>query len=184
MKKFLVSAVCLLSAVCGFAQVKHGSEFEIGAGVSMYGITGSVGGVSRNAGPAAYFSYGYRFHDNVGASLKLSYKNGNCDYMTDSEPSRRVSYKGNQVEALAGVDYVMLPDRLVNLFVGAGIGGGVLFEKSNGTCDNGWYGVVGPRIGVSIWRIKLSADLCYAFDGKYGFESSMSSKVLTVGFMF
>lgn len=192
MKKLLTAAIMMMAPVLMSAQVKHGSEYELGAGVSIYGITGSVGGPSRNPGPTAYFGYGYRFHDNFNAFLKVSYKNGNgkTDHDGINGPAgaqiRNTSYRYNQMEGMAGIDYTLLPNRLVRPFVGAGIGGGVMLKnnKTSNTHHSRGYGIAGPRIGLSIWRIRLSADLCYAFDAESGFESEMSSKAFTIGFMF
>ncbi len=185
MRRLVLMAVMALFPVILSAQVKHGSEFEVGAGVSIYGITGSVGGLYRNAGPTAYLGYGYRFHDNFDALFRASYKNGNVKGWTHhSENPTYVNIKCNQVEGMLGVDYVILPSKLVRPFVGAGIGGGVLFEKMENTSYSDAYGIVGPHFGVSIWRFRLSVDLCYAFDAEYGFESDMSSKTFTLGFLF
>lgn len=185
MRRLVLMAVMALFPVILSAQVKHGSEFEVGAGVSIYGITGSVGGLSRNAGPTAYLGYGYRFHDNFDALFRASYKNGNVKGWTQhSENPTYVNAKCNQVEGMLGVDYVILPSKLVRPFVGAGIGSGVLFEKMENTSYSNAYGIVGPHFGVSIWRFRLSVDLCYAFDAEYGFESDMSSKTFTLGFLF
>lgn len=85
MRRLVLMAVMALFPVILSAQVKHGSEFEVGAGVSIYGITGYVGGLSRNAGPTAYLGYGYRFHDNFDALFRASYKNGNVKGWTASE---------------------------------------------------------------------------------------------------
>lgn len=169
MRRLVLMAVMALFPVILSAQVKHGSEFEVGAGVSIYGITGSVGGLYRNAGPTAYLGYGYRFHDNFDALFRASYKNGNAKGWTASENPTYVNTKCNQVEGMLGVDYVILPSKLVRPFVGAGIGGGVLFEKMENTSYSNAYGIVGPHFGVSIWRFRLSVDLCYAFDAEYGF---------------
>lgn len=119
MRRLVLMAVMALFPVILSAQVKHGSEFEVGAGFSIYGITGYVGGLSRNAGPTAYLGYGYRFHDNFDALFRASYKNGNVKGWTHhSENPTYVNIKCNQVEGMLGVDYVILPSkRFVRLSV-------------------------------------------------------------------
>lgn len=183
----LMIILCTCSCIYAAAQTKvHGSVYEVGAGVDVYGILGSVGGPSRNAGPEVSFTYRYCFggHFDAGASISYMYSNGRQAKATESgDECRRISFNQLNIKEIA--DWNMFPERMISPFVGAGIGGDMSFKKpEDASASHKTYGVVGPRIGVQIWRFRLSADFDYAFDAKSGFLSTETSKAFCISYVF
>ena len=66
-----------------------------------------------------------------------------------------------------------------------GLGAGMLVkDMSVGYTDTGIFGVIGPRVGVQIWRFRLALEFDFAFNGEYGFLHTETSTGLNLGFTF
>lgn len=186
MKRLVVLIASLLACVPLSAQQKDKHNFEVGADLNVYGILGAVGGPSRGLAPGAFFEYRYDFTDHIdfGAQLSYDHSSGKSAFTGSDTPRWGIVY--NQVALKAVADYNMCPNRLVRPYIGVGLGAGLLVEDvSAGFTDTSdVFGVVGPRIGVQIWRFRLTLEFDFAFDGQYGFLHTETSTGLNLGFTF
>lgn len=167
------------------AQVKGSHNYEIGVGINAYGILGAVGGPVRKSGPGAYFEYRYAFadHFDVGGQLSYRFSNGQTGYIGPETPDQTIKY--NQIGLKTLADYNICPGRLANPYIGVGLGAGSLFEKrSLSGKSTSYFGVVGPRIGVQIWKFRIAIEADFAFDGKYGILSTETATALNLSFVF
>lgn len=184
MKRLTVLMALLLVSVSSFAQNNDKHNYEIGVDLNVYGILGADGGPSRGFAPGAFFEYRYDFTDKIdfGAQLSYDHSTGKSAFWGDA-PQWGIVY--NQVGLKAVADYNVCPNRLVSPYIGVGLGTGMLIEDTSvDYTDTGIFGVLGPRVGVQIWRFRLALEFDFAFNGEYGFLHTETSTGLKLGFTF
>lgn len=185
MKNLIAFISFVLLSVTALAQDYEGSKFEFGAGADGYGILGVVGGPSKNLGPEIYAGYRYGFNELFSCGVKLSYKFGKVttENYKETEMTNEVFYY-HQPEMKFIAEYMILKAGLVRPYVGVNLGAGCLFETNNSSTSKTMYGLVGPSIGVQIWRLRLALNREYAFNAEKGFISDVSSYGITLGYVF
>ena len=187
MKRITCIAILLLVCTCTMlnAQVKEKHNFEAGIGLNVYGILGMEGGPSRNPSLGAYFEYRYNDTEHFDFGGQINYTHGNGRSAFTGEPTWGIVY--DQVNLKGVADYNFCPKRLVSPYIGAGLGCGVLFaSRKAGRADSvDKFGIVGPRIGLQIWRIRTALEFNFAFGGGYnGFLNTESAAALNVSYTF
>ncbi len=185
MKRVLSIVIWLLflSGTVISAQEKEKHNFEIGGGINAFGIIGTCGGPNRDSGPGGYFEYRYNYTKWFDLGIQANFKHGKGHSAYTGGPTWGLVY--NQLGIKALVDLKMLPNRFVCPYIGLGLGEGVVFTKREGL-DNSMdtYGILGPRIGLQIWRIRVSVEYDFATDGAFAFSSTESSLGLNIGYTF
>lgn len=188
MKRIKCIAILLLVCTCTFlnAQVRDKHNYEAGIGLNVYGILGMVGGPSRNTSLGAYFEYRYdcteRF--DLGGQINCTYGNGRSAFT--GEPTYGIVYYQTNLKVVG--DYnICSPQKLVRPYIGAGLGGGVLYTGRKACHGDSVekFGIVGPRIGLQVWRIRTALEFNFAFGGGYsGFLNTESSTALNISYTF
>ena len=162
-----IAALALGSSLLLSAQEKDRHHYDAGVGLNAYGILGSVGGPSRNNSLGFLFEYRYDYTDRVDFGAQALFKHS----------------KGHS--AFTGGPTWGRPGKLVRPYIGAGFGGGMLFTKRDtGTNDTDIFGIIGPRLGLQIWRFRVGLEVDFAFDGQYGFLSTETATALNLSFSF
>ncbi len=185
MKTWIAFIGLVVLSVTVSAQDYEGSKFEFGAGADGYGILGAVGGPSKNLGPEIYAEYRYGFNEHFSCGAKLSYKFGKVtteNYRETGMTKEVLCYHQPEMKFLA--EYMILKAGLVRPYVGVNLGAGSLFETDHSSIDKTMYGLVGPSIGIQIWRLRLALNREYAFNAEKGFISDVSSYGITLGYVF
>ena len=171
------------------AQTTESSHrFEVGTGVSAFGILGTVGGIGQNLGINVFSEYRYNLstHFDIGSKIDYKYRTGeSCD-----PPVK--SYNIHQFVLKLLSDFRICPNRNVCPYVGLGfgIGDGILVSQEN-TYDE-FIGLLTPRIGVQVKKhLRIAIELDYAttfddhslFNGS-GFDNLWSAKALNISWTF
>ncbi len=185
MKTWIAFISFVLLSVTALAQDYEGSKFELGAGVDGYGIVGAVGGPSKNLGPEIYAEYRYGFNEHFSCGAKFSYKFGKVttENYKETEITKEMFYY-HQPEMKLLTEYMILKTGLIRPYVSVNLGLGGLFDRNNSSNNKSVYGLVGPGIGVQIWRLRLALNRDYAFNAEKGFISDLSSYGITLGYVF
>ncbi len=185
MKTWIAFISFVLLSVTALAQDYEGSKFELGAGVDGYGIVGAVGGPSKNLGPEIYAEYRYGFNEHFSCGAKFSYKFGKVttENYKETEITKEMFYY-HQPEIKFLTEYMILKSGLIRPYVSVNLGLGGLFDRNNSSNNKTVYGLVGPGIGVQIWRFRLALNRDYAFNAEKGFISDLSSYGITLGYVF
>ena len=180
---FLMAIWLLLLGTVAFAQEKGKHNFEAGGGINAFGIPGVVGGPSKEAGMGLYVEYRYNGTKWIDLGIQANFKHAKGRSAFTGVPTW--GFVDNQIGLKALVDLKMLPNMLVCPYIGLGLGRGVIFSTSekNGN-STGTYGILGPRIGLQIWRIRLALEYDFANDGFFDLSSRESSLGLNIGYTF
>ena len=186
MKRMLLIAFCLLlHGTVAFAQQEGKHNFEIGGGINAFGIPGGCGGPSMDAGMGLYVEYRYNTKEWLDLGLQANFKHGKgrSAFIGGDEPTW--GFVDNQIGLKAVADVKMLPKRVVSPYIGIGLGKGVIFTKREAKDNStGTYGILGPRIGLQIWRIRVFVEYDFATDGFFDFSNRESSLGLNIGYTF
>ena len=187
MKRITCIAILLLVCACTMlnAQERDKHNYEAGIGLNVYGILGMEGGPSRNASLGAYFEYRYDYAEHFDFGGQINYTHGKGRSAFTGEPTWGIVY--NQINLKGVADYNICPKRAVSPYIGAGLGCGVLFTARESEHGNSVdkFGIVGPRIGLQIWRIRTALEFNFAFGGGYsGFLNTESSTALNISYTF
>ena len=178
-----IAALTLGSSLLLSAQEKDRHHYDAGVGLNAYGILGAVGGPSRNISPGFLFEYRYDYTDRVDFGAQALFKHGKGHSAFTGGPTWGLTY--NQIGLKGVADYNGRPGKLVRPYIGAGFGGGMLFTKRDtGTNDTDIFGIIGPRLGLQIWRFRVGLEVDFAFDGQYGFLSTETTTALNLSFSF
>ena len=165
---------------------KGSHHYEIGGGVNMYGILGSVGGPARALGTGVYLEYRYDIaeHFDIGGQVNYKWGNGQTEYIDPSYPT--YSFKDRQIAVKAVSDYNICPSRPVSPYIGIGAGAGYMFSKrlDNNELDTYPYGIIGGRIGIQVWHFRIAIECDFALTRPYGFSPEESSTALNLSFTF
>lgn len=181
----IIIALSLGSSLLLSAQEKDRHNYDVGVGLNAYGIIGSYGGPSRNNSPGFLFEYRYDYTDrfDLGTQALFKHGKGRSAFTGNDSPTWELTY--NQIGLKAVANYNGRPGKLVRPYIGAGFGGGILFTKrSIGTNDTDIFGIIGPRLGLQIWRFRVGLEVDFAFDGQYGFLSTETATALNLCFSF
>lgn len=81
-------------------------------------------------------------------------------------------------------EYMILKTGLIRPYVSVNLGLGGLFDRNHSSNNKTVYGLVGPGIGVQVWRFRLAVNRDYAFNADNGFISDLSSYGITLGYVF
>ncbi len=184
MRRAITLLISVLLCITLVAQEKNRHNFEVGIGINMGNILGAVGGPGRGLGPGTYFEYRYNLTDkfDIGGQLNYKYSKGSSAYLVD-RPTIGLVY--NQVGLKAVADYTGRPNKLVRPYIGVGIGGTMMFtNRTTGTNSTEVFGIVGPRLGLQIWKFRIALEFDFAFNGQYGFQSTESVGALNLSFTF
>lgn len=186
MKKAAISLLILilsLSANSLKAQNYARHNFEFGAGINLSNILLAKGSDERGIGGGLYFEYRYNYNKNLDFGGQINYRYSESTTAPLIVPSQEIVY--NQIGLKGIVDYNMLPGKLVRPFIGASAGTICsLISYSVSQNDSAWFGTIGPRIGVNIWKIRICLDFDFAYNFDYGFISPDSSMALNISFGF
>lgn len=166
MKK--IAAVLLLLStltIPSFAQdapvvsepVESPHHFDIGVGYNL--ITNYSTTTYSFSGPGALFEY--RFRENskfdFGGQLNYKYAKG-LDFRVDEQGFRGEAVY-NQACVKGLFDYNFCSDKLVNPYLGFGLGiGGVLIDRPDYTNTFQLFFTATPRAGVQIWHFRLTCE--------------------------
>jgi len=160
MRKILLPLLFFFAtASLSSAQVKNGLNYEVGGGF-LYNRAYVTDGPTKAYGPGVYFEMRDKFDSNfdVGGLVNYHYSNGS-GYMKDWE-ERLVDVNCHQVEVKGVGDYNILPDSLVNPYLGLELGLGLMYSNWTENVQSLFmYQAFGLRLGVQIWHFRLS---CYA----------------------
>ena len=184
MKRLTTFLISVLLCIISTAQEKDRHNYEIGIGINMGNILGAVGGPGRMLGPGTYFEYRYDLTDKIdfGGQLLYKYSKGSSAYIGDA-PTFGIVY--NQVGLKAVADYTTRPNKLVRPYIGVCIGGSMMFvNTTTGINSTEVFGIVGPRLGLQIWKFRIALELDFAFNGQYGFLSTESVGALNLSYTF
>ena len=178
-----IIALSLGSSLLISAQEKDRHNYDVGIGVNAYGILGVVGGPSRIISPGFLFEYRYDYTDRIDFGAQALFKHGKGHSAFTGGPTWGLTY--NQIGLKTVADYNGRPGKLVRPYIGAGFGGGMLFTKRD-TCTNDTdiFGIIGPRLGLQIWRFRVGLEVDFAFNGQYGFLSTETATALNLSFSF
>ena len=198
MKRIFCFALFLISvSVSAFAQdvatkrtgdqLYEGSHhYEIGGGINMLGILGSVGGPGREFGPGVYLEYRYALteHVDVGGQLNFKCGKGHSSYTGPGYPI--FDFFCNQAALKALADYNICPTRLASPYIGVGAGAGYMIYKrlDNNELTHYPYGIIGGRIGVQVWRFRLALECDFAVTRLYSFSSTETSTAINLSYTF
>ena len=186
MKRVLLLIVVLMTLSSTMVSAQKGDKhhFDVGVGLNGYGIIGYVGGPERDLSPSVFLEYRFGLTKHIDIGLQANYRFGKGETApTGVEPTQSIKY--NQIGAKAVADYIFLASFPVRPFIGAGIGLGNLYTHiSSGSKFDDFFGSVGPRVGVEVWRFRLSLEFDFAFDGQYGFISTETASTLNLSFSF
>ncbi len=183
MKRVLLVAIwLLLQGSVAFAQEnKH--NFEIGGGINVFGIPGVCGGPSMDEGLGLYVEYRYNTKEWLALGLQANFKHGKGRSAYTGGPTW--VFVDNQIGLKAMADVKMLPKRVVSPYIGVGLGRGVIFTKrEEKDSSTGTYGILGPRVGLQIWKIRVFVEYDFATDGFFDFSNRESSLGLNIGYTF
>lgn len=155
MKSKLIVVFVTLFA-CTLLSAQKPGRIELGAGFSPFSHVIADDVPSHKYGIAAFLEYRFCLSPHFEAGAKFDYKFAMMDYERTSH-----SY------GLVGVaDFMILPGKSVNPFIGLGLGGGV--GVHNDTRDGKYtpelYACGYPRIGMEIanhLRLSLEMDMSY-----------------------
>ena len=176
----------IVALLVGFSTLASAQEkphnYEVGAGVNVYGILGSVGGPGRSLGPGVHFEYRYDLSDRLDVGARAYYKYGDGRSAPTGEPTYGITF--NQIGLKAVADYNFRPGKLLRPYIGVGAGAGVLFDKTYMGTDSSTYGTVGPRLGLQLWRFRAALEFDFAYDFDYGFLSTETATSLTLSYTF
>lgn len=166
MKRVLLF-VCSLFAfsIVSSAQIKEGNNFEIGGGYNFTSSYRTDGSRLKFSGPGAYFEYRYESdtHMYFGGQLDYKYAYGDGFMVLDEGITYDTNYNQICAEGLFG--YTFLASSLVCPFIGIGAGFGFVFTNSvNDRQTFNFFWALTPRVGVQIWRFRLTCDFDFLCD--------------------
>jgi len=161
MRRFIATLFLLFFPfLMSYSQVKEGNNFEAG-GIYAFAFGRANDGSKYNiSGPGAYFEYRNEYECRL-------YLGARFDYRFAKGPGHEYDLYGiryntnyNQfcIKGLCG--YNFCPERVVDPFVGFGLGGGLLYTHrvdNNNFIDLSL--IATPSVGVQIYRFRLSCDL-------------------------
>ena len=105
----------IVALLVGFSTLASAQEkphnYEVGAGVNVYGILGTVGGPGRSLGPGVHFEYRYDLSDRLDVGARAYYKYGDGHSADTGEPSWYIVW--NQIGLKAVADYNFRPGKLL-----------------------------------------------------------------------
>ncbi len=193
MKRLLVVVISIIAGLTRLSAQEAGTGvIEIGAGCSLYGMLGAIGGPYRFLSPGVFTEYRYGIAErfDLGAQLNYRFGNGESEYFGPSTPWR---LRYNQLNLKAVADFKMRPSRTVRPFIGMAVGGGVMSEERIGDLSvvnwtvhpkEEWYfGTVGWRFGLHIKRFRVAIETDLAYDTEH-WNSVATATALNVGFSF
>ena len=180
MKRFAL----LLTLILGLHTLSSAQEidkhnFEGGVSITSYTtLFAQVDGLgSHYDGKGLYFEYRYNVTDYIDFGGKLYYQYSTGLSAPTGGPFTKITY--NQIGIKGFADLNILPDKKVCPYVGVSIGG--TNNITNGR--NYFLGIISPRIGVEVWRIRTAIELDYLYEPNFGikYETQLS---LNIGFVF